>query len=464
MNRFDDHETIAAIATPAGEGGIAVIRISGTGALKAVEPCFVPAGAVKVCELEPHRVYYGKINNAAGETLDQVLVTFFEAPRSYTGENTVEISCHGGLAVTRLILAEILKQQVRMAEPGEFTKRAFLNGKMDLTQAEAVIDLIKARSTSSASLALRQLEGSLSAQLADLKRHLMQTYAHMEAFVDFPEEDLEIYEDGTLDDRLEETAGAMRKLIASFKRGSLLREGLTCVIAGKPNVGKSSLFNAFVERDRALVSEYAGTTRDVIEESIEIGGVFIRLIDTAGLGLESPHPLDAIGMERTRNVLKEAQLALFVADGSAPLTAVDEQVFKSIPEACRVMVIISKCDCPLKISRDDLSRFTGTTDAVQISTKTRQGLSELESRIGEYVLADSRFQESAQITRLRHKDALEKAAASLERARNAFRRRESLDLVTLDIKEALNHMSEMTGEVYSEDLLDVIFSEFCIGK
>lgn len=463
MNRLNMDETIAAIATPIGEGGIAVIRVSGDNALEVIQKCFKPARD-NFKDFESHRVYYGNIIDDSGRTLDQVLVTFFQAPQSYTGENTIEVSSHGGMAVTRLILDQILKQNVRMAEPGEFTKRAFLNGKIDLTQAEAVIDLIKAKSTSSAELALKQLEGSLSQRLKGLKAHLMHTYAHMEAFVDFPEEDIEIYEDKALLERLTETEKAVKELIASFKRGALVREGMTCVIVGKPNVGKSSLFNAFVERDRALVSEYAGTTRDMLEESIEIGGVFIRLMDTAGLGHDSKHPLDQIGMQKTHEALKEARLAIFVVDGSETLEKIDETVFAAIDPGCPKMLVINKIDRPQNIDIEKLKSVTGMNEAVRLSTKTREGLSVLEDKIAAFVLADSASQESAQITRLRHKDSLEKALESLERTREAFQRRESLDLVTLDLKAALDQMSELTGEVYSEDLLDVIFSEFCIGK
>ena len=287
----------------------------------------------------------------------------------------------------------------------------------------------------------------------------------MEAYVDFPEEDIEVYNDDNFLARFEDVQGELRRLIASFKRGAILREGITCVIAGKPNVGKSSLFNTLLERDRALVSEHAGTTRDMLEESVEIGGLFIRLIDTAGLGHLSDNPLDRIGMEKTRQVLASAHLVLYVVDGAGGLEAQDREIYKDIAGSkVPVLVIINKCDNPPRMDEAQLKELTGAARLVRLSAVTRKGLDELERVITQTVLEGGMMQEGEQITRLRHKTALEAALEAIDRAQEAYRRRESLDLVTLDLKEALDQLGELIGEVYSEDLLDVIFSEFCIGK
>ncbi|HTL46612.1 MAG TPA: tRNA uridine-5-carboxymethylaminomethyl(34) synthesis GTPase MnmE [Verrucomicrobiae bacterium] len=457
-------DTIAAVATPPGEGGIAVIRISGPASFPIAGRVFRPAGGGAVSDFPSHTVHAGNALDGEGKPIDQVLLSVFRNPKSYTGQDVVEISAHGGLGITRKILDCILENGARMAEPGEFTKRAFLNGKMDLTQAEAVIDLIKARSEKSRETALRQLEGALSRKFNALRESLMKVYAHMEAFLDFPEEDLEIYSDQAFDGRFGQIKDEIRKLIASFRRGSVFREGVRCVILGKPNAGKSSLFNALLERDRALVSEYAGTTRDMLEECIEIGGIAVRLMDTAGLGHESTHPLDVLGSQRTREALEGAELVLFVVDGSAALEDKDREVFSLIRQDKPVLVLVNKSDLPRKLNPAELEKITGRRDSVFLSAKSRDGMAGLERKMTDSILGQAGGGEGEEITRLRHKKALEAALESLERAHAAFRGRESLEIVTLDVKAALDQMSELVGEIYSEDLLDVIFSEFCIGK
>ncbi len=457
-------DTIAALATPPGEGGLAVIRISGDEAFAAAAKLFQPLKKASVSEYASHTVHLGWVSDSEGRKLDQVLLTIFRAPNSYTGEDVVEISGHGGRRVSQQILEAVLSAGARMAEPGEFTKRAFLNGKLDLTQAEAVLDLIRAKSDLAARTALRQLEGALSGRLRELKDLLMQVYAHMEAFLDFPEEDLEIYSNETFMILFQKIETEMAKLIASFERSVLLKEGITCVFAGKPNVGKSSLFNALLARDRALVSEHAGTTRDALEESVEIGGITIRLVDTAGLGHRSENPLDKMGMERTRHVLESAQLVFFVVDGSAPLEEADETLFREAVKERPFLILINKSDRPEKIDLDKLQKLCGVREFIRVSAQKQDGLETLQARI-EKIIADAGIhQESEQITRLRHKKALESALESLRRAQDSFQKKESLDLVSLDLKVALDQLSELLGEIYSEDLLDVIFSEFCIGK
>lgn len=459
---MSDEDTIAAVATPPGAGGISVIRVSGAHAAEIAGGCFSSKKG-KIADLPSHTVHLGEIRKK-GEVLDQVLVTFFRAPHSYTGEDVIEISAHGGLIVTKEILDLLIRSGARHAEPGEFTKRAFLNGKIDLTQAEAVLDLIKAKSEKSLETAARQLAGSLSARFKTMKDELVKILAHMEADLDFPEEHLEVFSEKELMGRIEKIEREIEELIASFERGSCLREGITAVIVGKPNVGKSSLFNALLARDRALVSEIPGTTRDPLEEAVEIGGIFIRLIDTAGIARDLRHPLDRLGVERAREMVRQADLFLYVVDGSKPLDKRDEMVFREMQKANRrpVLTVVNKSDLGRRFNPQRLKRWTGTDCAISVSSKTRQGLDALEKAIRDSLPQAPK--EGEQITRLRHKNALERSLASLKRMKGVFPEKRSLELVTLDLHEALEALRELIGEVYSEDLLDVIFAEFCIGK
>lgn len=461
-------DTIAAIATPLGEGGISVIRMSGVDAYKILGQVF-KAKTGKLEDFASHTIHLGQIQEKDGRAVDQVLVSVFRAPHSYTGQDVLEISSHGGLVVTKHILQLLKNAGARHAEPGEFTKRAFLNGKIDLTQAEAVLDLIRAKSERSLEIAVRQLDGQLSHKFKILKDELMKIYAHMEAFLDFPEEDLEIYEDKTFLEKFHSLEAEMKQLIAGFKRGALLREGALIVLAGKPNVGKSSLFNALLARDRALVSEYPGTTRDALEEAVEIDGLYMRLLDTAGLSSDlEGHPVDKMGMERTRQALKEADCFLFVVDGTASLDAGDLRAYEEIKKTFKedekikpVLILINKSDLSQHLDRQSLQKMA-PAKILEISAKTKQGFETLEKELS--AIFSKVENESEQITKLRHKNALEEALQSLGQAREAFSRQESLEFVITDLKSAIDTLREVVGEVYSEDLLDIIFSEFCIGK
>ncbi len=463
MSKLDLEDTITAVATPAGDGGIAVIRVSGPGAFEAVEPFFVSPTHEKLREAPASTIHAGKFVDLSGVLVDQVLVSCFRAPRSYTGQDVIEVSCHGGLAVTRKILGLLLREGVRHAEPGEFTRRAFLNGKLDLTQAEAVLDLIHAKSDRSLDIAIRQLSGSLSRTLQELKNAVMQLLAHMEAYLDFPEEDLEVNVKTGMQDLFTNVQEKIRSLIAGFERNQLIREGLLVTLVGKPNVGKSSLFNALLERDRALVSDLPHTTRDPLEEALEIRGFYVRLRDTAGLISTPEHPLDKLGMDRTLETIEESQVVLFVTDGSVPLEESDRHVFKSIPKNKKVLVLVNKSDLPFKAGVKELEALAGHHSGVRLSARTRAGFKELEAQIAGF-LEEKTSEAGEQITKLRHKKALESALEALQQAEGSFKEKMSLEFVTPDLRAALEAMKELTGEVYNEDLLDVIFSEFCIGK
>lgn len=463
MPKLELDDTIAAIATPAGEGGIAVIRVSGPGAFDAATPFFASAEKKEIKTFPANTIHWGKFTDRKGRLVDQVLLSVFRSPHSYTGQDVLEISCHGGLAVTRKILGLLLENGARHAEPGEFTRRAFLAGKIDLTQAEAVLDLIRAKSSRSLDIAIRQLAGSLSRKCKILKEGLMKLLAFTEAYIDFPEENLETEENEDVRKQFERAREQIRALIDGFGRNQLVREGALVTIVGKPNAGKSSLFNTLLERDRALVSDLPHTTRDHLEEPLEIQGFFIRLRDTAGLISTPGHPLDKLGMEKTVQAMRESDLILFLLDGSAALDASDRHVFEKIPPGKTVLVLINKADLPMKLDGKSIEALTGKREWTKVSARTREGLKELEQNIAGFLEKET-GEESEQITRLRHKKALETALAALTRAEKAFLEKMSLEFVAVDLRAALEAMKELTGEICSEDILDVIFSEFCIGK
>ncbi len=463
MAKLEFDDTIAAIATPAGEGGIAVIRVSGPAAFQAVEKNFISRDPAKLSERPANTIHWGKITGSDGALVDQVLVSLFRAPQSYTGQDVVEISCHGGFAVTQKVLGLLLAAGARHAEPGEFTRRAFLNGKLDLTQAEAVLDLIHAKSERSLDIAVRQLTGSLSRTLKGLKEELMRLLAHMEAYLDFPEEDLAVDVVSGMQAQFTVTQEKIRALVAGFEKNQMIREGVLITLAGKPNVGKSSIFNAFLERDRALVSELPHTTRDHLEEALEIRGFYVRLRDTAGLIATPEHPLEKMGMDRTLGALRESDIVLYAVDGSRPLTEEDRHVFRNIPDDKQTIVLVNKSDLASEVSEKALRDLAKGSPLFKVSAKTREGFQSLEEQIAR-LLEEETSEAGERITKLRHKQALEIAWEALRRAEDSFQKKVSLEFVTPDLRVALEAMKELTGEVYSEDLLDVIFSEFCIGK
>lgn len=450
-------DTIAAIATPPGEGGIGVIRISGPEAISIAAKIVRPRLQFQTS----HTVHHGHIVDQKETVIDEVLVTVFRKPKSYTAEDVIEISGHGGTRVLRHILDLILKNGARHAEPGEFTRRAFLNGRLDLTQAEAVSDLICAKTEKSVESALRQLDGKLSREIHSIKDRLMKIYAHLEAYLDFPDEDLEIYSNEEMKSGFEQTLNRLKSLIGSYQKGHLLRDGACVVICGRPNVGKSSLLNVLLDRDRALVSEIPGTTRDILEESIEIDGLWIRLVDTAGLWT-SQHPLDQAAMERTQTYFSEGDLFLWVVDAGDGLVKDDLSLYEKIKNK-NMIAVMNKTDLK-QTKKINMEKYVVPACTCFVSAKTRQGIETLEKKIVQSILQNELGQEPVLITRLRHKRALENSVEALEQSYAAFLKGVSLELITPDIKRSLDSLKELVGEIYHEDLLDVIFSEFCIGK
>ena len=455
-------ETIAAIATPLGEGGLAVVRISGPQALGVADHCFSPLGksSQKPSAAASHTIQYGRIVRA-GKTVDEVLLAVLRAPRTYTGEDTVEITCHGGILPAKLVLDALLENGARLAEPGEFTRRAFLNGRLDLAQAEAVADLIHSRTELALAAANEQLAGKLSRRINELRNEMMQTLAQVEAHIDFPDEDIAPDTREQLLARLDIGVKFMDELLRSAKEGQILRRGIRAAIVGRPNVGKSSLLNQLLGRDRAIVSPIPGTTRDTIEETANIRGLPVVFIDTAGLR-EARDELEQEGIRRSHETLARAEFILHVLDASAPLTDADEKFLARFAGRKRILVR-NKVDLPAKLAEFQIpnSEFR----VVDVCCLSGQGIEALKDAIRELVWSGEIKAEMLQVMiNSRHQDALNRARASTQRTMDALRRDVTLELVALDLRIAVNAIGEIVGKTATEDLLDSIFSQFCIGK
>jgi tRNA modification GTPase len=453
-------DTIVALATPLGEGGLAVVRMSGRQSLLVADRCFVPAGrtAPRPSDAPSHTIHYGRMVRR-GVVLDEVLLSVMRAPRTFTREDVVEVSCHGGLLPARLVLDTLLESGARLATPGEFTRRAFLNGRIDLAQAEAVVDVIHARTELALAAANEQLAGHLSARINQLRDDLMKVLAHVEAHLDFPDEDIAPDTQGQLLARMRAAARFLEELLRTAAEGRILRRGIRAVIAGRPNAGKSSLLNRLLGQDRAIVSPHPGTTRDTIEETANIRGIPVVFIDTAGLR-DVEDAVEAEGVRRSRASLAQAELILHVLDATLPLTGIDRRHLEETADRRRI-VIRNKIDLPVCLSLpEDLG-----CPVVDVSCLSGQGLETLKDAIEKLVWSGEVRPDAAHVAiNARHQDALRRAAEATTRAHDALEANESLDLVALDLRIATNAVGEVVGRTATEDLLDVIFSEFCIGK
>ncbi len=399
-----------------------------------------------------------------GETIDECLVAFFKAPASYTGEDVVEIYAHGNPLILEKLCDASKAAGARMAEPGEFTKRAFLNGKMDLSQAEAVQEMIFASTELSLKAARERLRGGLGEVARKLRSSLLDALVHLEAAVDFPEEEIEIFSEGKVAEILEESEKAVRKLLDSANVGRILSEGARITICGRPNVGKSKLLNALLKEERAIVSDVPGTTRDFISEMMNVGGIPVRVIDTAGIRGEWGDAIEREGITRSAKVIEDADLILFVVDGSEPLTPDDDVAFGLVRGRSYVLVL-NKLDLGLVVEPVRFSNDPGCRGVIRISAKTGEGIRELEEAIRKTLTGGRGFLEGeVLVSNLRQKELLEKALAALARARDALRRGESPEFATIDVKEAAKSIGEIVGEITTEDVLEKIFSTFCIGK
>lgn len=460
MNSLED--TIAALATPLGEGGLAVLRVSGPQSFRIVDACFRPVGPrhQKPSAAASHTVQYGHLEQA-GRVLDDVMVAVFRGPRSFTGEDTVEISCHGGVLITRLILEALLAAGARAAAPGEFTQRAFLNGRLDLAQAEAVADLIHARTELALGVARRQLAGRLSARIRTLRDGLMLTLAHVEAHLDFPDEDIAPDTGAALHRRLREGAALLDELLRTAPEGQLLRRGLRAAIIGRPNAGKSSLLNLLLGHDRAIVSPVAGTTRDTIEETANIRGLPVLFVDTAGLRA-SADALEVEGIRRSRAAAQQAELLLHVIDASEPLHEGDATLLEEFSGRPRLLVL-NKVD--LEHRRIRAGDLPPEATVVEVACTTGAGVEALKDALKAAVWRGGVGSEALDVAiNARHQDALARAQAALQRADQAWAARMTLELIAADLRMAVSAVGEVVGETTTEDLLDRIFSTFCLGK
>ncbi len=469
---FDLNDTISAVSTPPGEGGIGIVRMSGPSSLPIAKKIFVTPQGKNLNGIESHKVIFGYIKEpAAGNIIDEVMLTAMFSPKSFTREDMVEISCHGGSLPLRRILDLTLKSGARLAEPGEFTKRAFLNGRINLLQAEAVIDIIKSKSDIALESAISQLQGGLSEKIASIKNVLIEVSAEIEASIDFPEDDIELRNSLKLKERIDTALFDIRQLIDSYRYGKIYREGISVVIAGRPNVGKSSLMNALLNEERAIVTSIPGTTRDTIEEGLNINGLTIKIVDTAGIR-ESGEKIEQEGIKRTQKAIEGAGLIVFLLDGSEGLREEDKDLIKEIKQKNKPLIIaINKIDMGNKISSE-----WGEAGFLKISALKNIGLDELKSKIFDIITPPSSpllqggekrgvvTPEGMVITRERHRELLSKSQDSLNKAVNAINNNLSPEFIAADMRLAIERLGEITGETYSDDVLNRIFQEFCIGK
>ncbi|MDF2921099.1 MAG: tRNA modification GTPase TrmE [Paenibacillaceae bacterium] len=455
-------DTIAAISTPLGEGGIAVIRISGEQAVQTAEA--ILHSKIKLSQVSTHTVQYGHIvDRASGERVEEVLVTVMLAPRSFTMEDVVEISCHGGLVAVRRVLELVLASGARLAEPGEFTKRAFLNGRIDLTQAEAVMDLIRSKSDRASRIALKQMEGSLSKRIRGLRSRLLELMAHIEVNIDYPEHDVEELTSAHIQTETKAALTEIEALLRSAEQGKILREGLVTAIVGRPNVGKSSLLNALARENKAIVTEIPGTTRDVIEEYVTVNGIPLKLLDTAGIR-ETTDIVEQIGVSRSREALEDADLVLLVVNGAEQLQEDDRKLLSQLRDK-QTLVLVNKTDLPLQLELAAIKEMYQEQRIILLSVQEEQGLDRLEQAISALFFSGSvEAGDMTYVSNVRHIHLLKRTLLSLEEALNAAQAMVPIDLVQIDIRNAWEQLGEIIGDSAGESLIDQIFSQFCLGK
>ncbi|AGB42502.1 tRNA modification GTPase TrmE [Halobacteroides halobius DSM 5150] len=457
-------DTIAAISTSVNEGGIGIVRISGPKAIEIADKIFKSIQNKSLADVDSYTAHYGNIIDPKTEQLiDEVITLVMKAPKTYTTEDIVEIDCHGGTVILRKILDVVLQQGARLAEPGEFTKRAFLNGRMDLSQAEAVIDLIRSKTEANMEVALDHLEGGLAKKVNDIRQDLVSLLAHLEATIDFPEDEIDDFESNELDNRINQVLNKVDNLLETSKRGKILKEGIETAIIGRPNVGKSSLLNALLREKRAIVTEVPGTTRDVIEEVINIGGIPIKIIDTAGIR-EAKDQVEKIGIERSEKFLDKADLILLVLDMSRELSKEDHDLIAAIKNK-QAVIIANKLDLEAEVSIDEIKEIASDKPLVKTAAIDNQGIDKLEKVISDLVFSgDVEAQSQTLITNMRHKNALDRAKQSLLDVKETFERGLPNDFITIDLREALEAVGEITGDTLGEDIIDQIFADFCLGK
>lgn len=452
-------DTISAIATATGNAGIGIIRISGENSLRVADKIFVALNHKRLTDSPGGKIIFGHVMTADGEIIDEAIVLVMRSPKSYTKEDVVEIQCHGGTVALRSVLARTFEEGARPAERGEFTKRAFLNGRIDLSQAQAVLDVIQAKTSAALNVAQNQLAGKTSKKIRRLRSEILEIVAHIEALIDFPEEDIPSAELDKIDEKISLQLEEIKLMLKNQHGGKILREGLETAIIGKPNVGKSRLLNFLTESERAIVTDIPGTTRDSIEEFINVRGIPLKIIDTAGIR-NSDNPVEKIGIDRAREYAGNAELILALFDGSRPLDEEDEEIFNLI-RSKNAIVLLTKSDLPQAIDPEKI-KTRCDKKILPVSAKTGDGIENLFDTIIEFTgIIDT---EPVFIRDEREADILRRAAKNLEESRTTIKTGIGIDFVSIDLRAALELLSELTGESVSEDILNEIFSKFCIGK
>lgn len=459
----DRIDTISAVATAPGEGGIGIIRVSGPEALLIAGKLFIPSGSKKIADIASHTVTFGHfIKPADGSVIDEGLLILMKEPRSYTCEDVVEFQCHGSGVALRELLSATLAEGARLAEPGEFTKRAFLNGRLDLSQAQAVIDIIRSKTDVALKSAVNHLSGDLSKKVNDYRKVILELIAHIEALIDFPEEDIELL---TVDDmrrRINELIADLDGLLASAKFGRILRDGLSTVIVGQPNVGKSSLLNALISENRAIVTDIPGTTRDIIEEYINIDGIPLKIVDTAGIR-ETDDFVEKIGVDKARKYANQADLILLLLDAAKELDDNDKRLLSMI-KGRPAIIVLNKCDLSVKLDMGKLLQELTPFTCLRVSALKRQGIDDLKAAIVELAGGNMASYQQIYINNVRDFEILRQSKDHLEEVLLTIDSEIGIDFMAIDLRSAWEKLGEITGDTVSDDIIGQIFSQFCIGK
>lgn len=461
-NTVTEFDTIAAIATPPGEGAISIVRLSGDDAVTLADQVFKGKDLTKVSS---HTINYGHfIDPKTREIIDEVMVSVLRAPKTFTREDTVEINCHGGIVPTNKILQVLLTNGARLAEPGEFTKRAFLHGRIDLAQAESVMDLIRAKTDRSMKAALNQLDGELSQLIRNLRQEILDVLAQVEVNIDYPEyDDVEEMTSKLLREKALDVCAKIEQLLVTARQGKILREGLATALVGRPNVGKSSLLNHLLHEDKAIVTDIAGTTRDVIEEYVNVLGVPLKLVDTAGIR-ETDDRVEKIGVERSRQALDRSDLVILLLNASEPLTTEDIELLQLTQDKKRI-IVLNKMDLEPKLDLNELYQYVDKAEVLKTSVLKNEGIRELEGHIATLFYGGiENSQTTVLVTNARHIALLEQAKAALEAVLTGLDQELPVDLVQIDMTRAWELLGEITGDSYQDELLDQLFSQFCLGK
>ena len=456
-------DTIAAVATPYGEGGIGIIRVSGEDSLRILNEIFKPADCGKA-GIVNRRMTYGRIvDEEEDKIIDEVLAVYMKGPGTYTMEDVVEIDCHGSVVSLRKTLSLVLRHGARLAEPGEFTKRAFLNGRLDLSQAEAVADLVKARTDKSFDVAMSQLEGGISLKVREIRKEILDLLVEIAVNIDYPDEDIEEITYSNLIKNISSIGETIEKLLDTASAGRMIKDGIKIAIVGKPNVGKSSLMNALLRESRAIVTEIPGTTRDTIEEAVSIRDIPVYLVDTAGIR-DTSDKVERLGIERSKEAFNNADFIIFIVDGSLSVSEEDRKIARLL-EGKKSLILVNKSDLGRKIDDGELRQLAGSAHIIETSLINGEGVDEIEDLIERMVYGgDLSQRESVMVNNVRHESLLRSAGQSMKYALHMAEKGEALDFIESDVNDAYEYLGEITGESVSDDIINEVFSRFCLGK